>query len=390
MTMSKTSQPKNFGFGSDEQMVRDQASRFLKDNLPVDKLRALVAGDHKTAYESAVQPASWDRKLWADAVGLGWTGLGIAEDQGGVGMPLVVLASVVEEAGRAALPSPLLATLCATEVLKACDSDAARAALAAVAEGSAASLATVGEAQDWEKADADIDAKASGNGFTLTGVAHYVQDARKAGFFVVSARTAGGSLLARVAADAPGVTIHADRITDLTRDQASIELKGVEVATADVVAAPGNADAAIAKALPAILTLIAADICGAGEWQLQTTAEYARTRKQFDHAIGYFQAVKHPIVNMMIDVDRAKSLVYAAACAIDHEPEQGLRLARMAKAAASDAAHFVSGRSIQLHGGIGFTWECDVHLWVKRQQHSQFLYGDGSWHRAKLAEAFDA
>lgn len=382
-------QPKNFGFGSDEQMVHDQASRFLRDNLPVERLRALVAGDHKTAYESPVQPVNWDRKLWAEAVALGWTGLGIAEEQGGFGLPLVALACVVEEAGRAALPSPLLATLCATEVLKACNSDAARVALAAIAEGSSASLATVGEAQDWETADADVTATAVGSGFTLDGVAHYVQDARKAGFLVVSARSAGGSLLARVAADAPGLTIHADRITDLTRDQASVQLKGVEVAAANIVAEPGQAAAAIANALPAVLTLVAADICGAGEWQLETTAEYARTRKQFDHAIGYFQAVKHPIVNMMIDVDRAKSLVYAAACAIDHEPEQGLRLARMAKAAASDAAHFVSGRSIQLHGGIGFTWECDVHIWVKRQQHSQYLYGDASLHRAKLAEAFD-
>jgi len=383
-------QPKNFGFGADEQMVRDQAARFLKDNLPVDKLRNLVAHDHKNAYEAAVQPALWDEKLWNQAVELGWTGLAIPEAQGGVGLPLVAVAAVAEEAGRAALPSPLLSTLCASEVLKACDSDGARAALEAIVSGAGASLATTGEAVNWERADADVDAKTTASGFTLDGAAHFVQDARKAGFFVVAASTKDGTLLARVAADAPGLVIEADRITDLTRDQASLRLKGVEVKTADVLAAPGKADAAIAKALPAILTLIAADICGAGEWQLQTTAEYARTRKQFDHAIGFFQAVKHPIVNMMVDIDRAKSLVYAAACAIDHEPEQALRLARMAKAAASDAAQFVSGRSIQLHGGIGFTWECDVHIWVKRQQHSQFLWGDGTWHRAKLAEAFDA
>jgi len=383
-------QPKNFGFGADEQMVRDQAARFLKDNLPVDKLRNLVAHDHKNAYEAAVQPALWDEKLWNQAVELGWTGLAIPEAQGGVGLPLVAVAAVAEEAGRAALPSPLLSTLCATEVLKACDSDGARAALEAIVGGAAASLATTGEAVSWESADADVTAKATAGGFTLDGAAHFVQDARKAGFFVVAASTKDGTLLARVAADAPGLVIEADRITDLTRDQASLLLKGVDVKTADVLAAPGKANAAIAKALPAILTLIAADICGAGEWQLQTTTEYARTRKQFDHAIGFFQAVKHPIVNMMIDIDRAKSLVYAAACAIDHEPEQALRLARMAKAAASDAAQFVSGRSIQLHGGIGFTWECDVHIWVKRQQHSQFLWGDGTWHRAKLAEAFDA
>ncbi len=383
-------QPKNFGFGADEQMVRDQASRFLKDNLPVDRLRALVAHDHKQAYESPVQPARWDEKLWRDAVALGWTGLGVPEAQGGVGLPLVAVAAVAEEAGRAALPSPLLATLCATELLKACDSDAARSALEAIASGTAASLATTGHAAAWETLESDVVAKPSAGGYTLDGAAHFVQDARKSAFFVVAARTDDGPLLVRVAADAPGLELEADRITDLTRDQASLQLRGVEVTPGDVVAAPGAAEAALGTALPAILTLLAADICGAGEWQLQTTAEYARTRKQFDHPIGFFQAVKHPIVNMMIDVDRAKSLVYAAACAVDHEPEQALRLARMAKAAASDAAQFVSGRSIQLHGGIGFTWECDVHIWVKRQQHTQFLWGDGPWHRAKLAEAFDA
>ena len=116
-------QPKNFGFGADEQMVRDQAARFLKDNLPVDKLRNLVAHDHKNAYEAAVQPALWDEKLWNQAVALGWTGLAIPEAQGGVGLPLVAVAAVAEEAGRAALPSPLLSTYCASEVLKACDSD---------------------------------------------------------------------------------------------------------------------------------------------------------------------------------------------------------------------------------------------------------------------------
>ncbi|HEY2773298.1 MAG TPA: acyl-CoA dehydrogenase family protein [Candidatus Binatia bacterium] len=381
-------QPKNFGFGPDEQMVRDQASRFLKDNLPVDRLRTLVAHDHHSAYESPVQPVAWDQKLWRDAVALGWTGLGIPEDDGGVALPLVALASVVEEAGRAAFPSPLLSTLCATEVLKACETAAAHAALAEIAGGAAASLATTGEAASWETADADVTATSIDHGFVLDGVAHFVQDARKAAFFVVSAQSKGGAILARVAADAPGVSVDPDRIADLTRDQASVRLQGVDVKPDHVVAPAKLADEALAKALPSILTLVAADICGAGEWQLQTTTEYARTRKQFDHAIGFFQAVKHPIVNMMLDLDRARSLVYAAACAVDHEPADALRLARMAKAAASDAAKFLSGRSIQLHGGIGFTWECDVHIWVKRQQHSQFLWGDATWHRARLAEAY--
>ncbi len=113
-------------------------------------------------------------------------------------------------------------------------------------------------------------------------------------------------------------------------------------------------------------------------------------RTQFDHPIGFFQAVKHPIVNMMLAVDRARSLVYAAACAVDADPRDALRLARMAKASASDAAAFCSDRSVQLHGGIGFTWECDVHIYFKRQKHNQFLWGDGTHQRAQLATLLDA
>jgi alkylation response protein AidB-like acyl-CoA dehydrogenase len=220
----------------------------------------------------------------------------------------------------------------------------------------------------------------------LDGTAPFVQDARKATFFVVAARDAKGVGLYAVAADAPGVTIHPDRVVDLTRDQAHVEFDDVKVDKSAVIAAPGTGADVMAAALPSILTIVAADLCGAAEWQLQTTAEYARVRTQFDRLIGFFQAVKHPIVNIMIDVDRARSITYAAACAIDTDPTDALRLARMAKAAASDAGSFASSRSIQLHGGIGFTWECDVHIYVKRQKHNQFYFGDGPYQRAKIAE----
>jgi alkylation response protein AidB-like acyl-CoA dehydrogenase len=134
-----------------------------------------------------------------------------------------------------------------------------------------------------------------------------------------------------------------------------------------------------------LLTIVAADLCGAAEWQLQTTAEYARVRTQFDRPIGFFQAVKHPIVDMMIAVDRARSLTYAAACAVDTDPGDAPRRARMAKAAA-----FWSDRSVQLHGGIGFTWECDVHIYFKRQKHNEQLYGDAAYQRAWIAALLDA
>jgi len=379
-------QPKDFGFGSEEQMLRDSARKFLKDNSPIEKLRTLVAKDHKISYESEVQPLAWDEKIWKQMVELGWTALVVPESAGGAGMKMIAVAALAEEIGRAALPSPLIATLITTAVLSHAKGDAAKTALERIVGGEAASFAGPGAEGSWLPDATTITVMTSANGATLKGTVPFVQDARKAGFFLVAARDAKGVGLFVVAADAPGLTIKPDRVVDLTRDQASLVFDDVKIDNAAVVAAPGTGADVVAAALPSILTIVAADLCGAAEWQLQTTAEYARVRTQFDRLIGFFQAVKHPIVNVMIDVDRARSLTYAAACAIDTEPEQALRLARMAKAAASDVGAFASSRSIQLHGGIGFTWECDVHIYVKRQKHNQFYFGDGPYQRAKIAE----
>ena len=378
---------KDLGFGPDEQLVRDQARKLLKDSVPVDKLRTLVARDHHEAYETTIQPASWDESLWKQMVELGWTALSVPESAGGLGMKTIVSVALAEELGRVAVPSPLPATLAATAVLKAAG---AASWLEKIAGGAAATLAITPESGSWEPGDTDVEARAAGAGVRLHGKAAFVQDARKAQLLVVAAKSAGGVALYVVPADAPGVTVTPDRIVDLTRDQATVTFDGVEVAAANVAAGEGKGKAAIEAALPTILTLLAADACGAAEWQLQTTAEYAKSRTQFEHPIGFFQAVKHPLVNVMLGIDRARSLTYAAACAVDEDPADALRLARMAKAAASDAAAFASDRSVQLHGGIGFTWECDVHLWFKRQKHTEQLFGNATQQRAHLARILEA
>jgi len=382
-------QPKDFGFGSEEQMLRDSARKFLKDNSPIEKLRALVAKDHKIAYESPVQPLAWDEKIWKQMVELGWTALAVPESAGGAGMKMIAVAALAEEIGRAALPSPLIATLIATAVLTHAKSDAATPWLERIVAGDAASFAGPGSEGSWLPDATSMRVKTTGDGAFLEGTVPFVQEARKAAFFVVVARDPKGVGLYAIPADAPGVKIRPDRVVDLTRDQASLVFDDVRIDKDAIIATPAAGASVVAAALPSILTIVAADLCGAAEWQLQTTAEYARVRTQFDRLIGFFQAVKHPIVNVMIDVDRARSLTYAAACAIDTEPGEALRLARMAKAAASDAAAFASSRSIQLHGGIGFTWECDVHIYVKRQKHNQFYFGDGPYQRAKIAELID-
>jgi len=375
-------QPRDFGFSVEETMLKDEAKRFFRQNLDDSALMDLVGQDSNPTREP---DCIWDEKLWNRVADLGWSALAVPEEAGGMGMSAVAVAGLVEEAGRAAYPSPLNVTINATYVLAACKTEEANAILGKIDEGDTMSLAMTSKQGSWETADTDVAASGSDK-VTLDGTSWYVQDAGKVDSFLVKAASDAGIGLYVVPADAPGVTIVPDAIIDLTRDQAHVEFKSVEVPPANVVAPAGKGDAAIDAAWPAILTMTAADMSGAGEWQLQTTAEYARTRVQYDHVIGFFQAVKHPIVDMMIMIDHARSLVYNAACAMDLEPEKSLMYAHMAKASASDMAEYASGRSVQYHGGMGFTWECFVHLHFKRQMHNQVLYGDGGYHRAKLAD----
>jgi alkylation response protein AidB-like acyl-CoA dehydrogenase len=370
-------QPKNFGFGEDETMLRDSARKFFADHSTADKLHRLVAHDFRI---DRPNESVWEPQLWQQMIELGWTAACVPEAAGGLGMPVVAAIALAEEVGRSACPSPLITTMAATFVLNACDTQAAQDALAGIAEGKATALAVTNQKGSWHAEDTDVTLSADGR---LTGHAYFVQDARKCEQFVVSARSDQGVALMLVAADAEGLTLTPDAIIDLTRDQARLSFDGVE---GTLVAEAGKGGSALEAALPARLCLVSADMVGAGEWLLQTTTEYAKTRVQFDRPLGFFQAVKHPLVNVMIQIDNAKSLTYNAACAIDHEPEKALQYARMAKSEASDMAVYASSRAVQFHGGIGFTWECYVHMFFKRQMHNQVYLGDAKLQRAHLAD----
>ncbi|MDO8864003.1 acyl-CoA dehydrogenase family protein [Haliea sp. E1-2-M8] len=370
-------QPRNFGFGEDEKALKEVAHAFFRDKFPTDRLHRLVASNWKQEQESECY---WDRSLWQEIVELGWLTIAVPERLGGAGMSTVAVAGLIEEAGRAALPSPLISTLSACYILDACATEGADLALALVVDGKTFSFASGDRYGSWENETCDI----SVSDGVLNGTAWFVQEARKADYFLVKAKSELGLGLYVMPANTPGVNICADKIIDLTRDQAHIVFDNVRYDDVQVVAAPGEAVAALQSATPAMLTILSADMCGAAEWQLQTTVEYARSRVQFDRPIGFFQAVKHPLVDFMTEIDQSRALTYNAACAIDHEPEMAEQFARMAKAAATDAVGYGSRISVQLHGGIGFTWECFVHLYMKRQLHSQFILGDAAYQRAKL------
>lgn len=371
-----TEQPRNFGFGEDETMLRDAARKFFADTCTPDKIHAQVAQDPDI---NRPIECVWDKNLWKKIVELGWTAVCVPEAAGGVGMPLVAAVAIVEEVGKAAFPSPLISTYCATAALAACGTEAANKALTDIATGTPTTLAITNKKGSWRTSNTDV--SVSDN--KLSGSAWFVQDAMKCDRFVVSAKGDHGIGLYLVNAGATSLTIIPDGIIDLTRDQAHLQFDGVD---AIELAAPGNGDAALTAAMPSILTLISADMVGAGEWLLQTTVEYAKTRVQFERPLGFFQAVKHPLVNIMLDIDKAKSLVYNAACSVDCDEDGAEMNARMAKSQASDMGVFASSRAVQFHGGIGFTWECYVHLFFKRQMHNQVLFGDGKYQRTLLAE----
>jgi alkylation response protein AidB-like acyl-CoA dehydrogenase len=366
-------QPRDFAFGEEVQMLKDSARRFLDGTQPLVRLRPQLEGT-EDPHRGAARSGWYDADAWREMLGLGWHLLAVPEAAGGLGMGLVAATAIQEEIGRAACPTPLSATLQTTFVLREAN---AAAQLAMVADGRPMALAIWGQDGTPTVHATDVTAR----GTRLDGTSWFVQDAQKADGFVVAARDTAGIGLYYVSRDA--VELEPDRIVDLTRDQGRIVLRDC---AAEVVAPPGDGDAVLARAWPALVTLVAADIAGAAEWQLTATAEYAKVRVQFDRPIGFFQAVKHPIVNMMIAADETRSLVYNAACAHDHDPGDALRCALLAKSSASDTAAFCSNRSTQLHGGIGFTWESDVQIYHKRQMHNQFLFGDGAWQRQRLAE----
>ena len=372
------SQPKDFGFSEDISMLKETFARFLTDKKPINMLRPSLEGT-EDPYHGSTRTGFYDEETWQQMVELGWHAVAVPEDNGGIGMGLVAAVALAEEIGQFALSTPLSATLQACFLLREVKSSAADQLLTDIAAGESAGLAIHGEQGSLETNSTDV-TFADG---TLSGTAWYVTDAQKLDHFIVAADSDNGVGLFRVARNQPGVSLHPDRIVDLTRDQAHLVF---HEARAETLCEPGRGEHCLQAALPALLTLAAADIAGAAEWQLQTTADYAKVRQQFDRPIGFFQAVKHPIVDMMIQTDETRSLVYNAACAFDYDKEDALRCAHLAKSNASDTASLSSQRSTQLHGGIGFTWEADIQIYHKRQIHSQFLFGDGTWQRKKLAE----
>jgi alkylation response protein AidB-like acyl-CoA dehydrogenase len=356
-------------------LLRSEAQRWLTEHHPMAEVRRLAdsaRGD--------------DPDTWAALAQLGWIGLLVPSQFGGAGLGMTHAAVLLEESGRQLLTSPLLAVMLGALVIEKGGSETQCARyLPDVARGQCvATVAHVEPSGEW-RFDATSVLRRNGR---LSGEKRFVWAAPLADLFLVPFRDAAGAGPVRVALverSAPGVQVEPEIGVDTTRRTGRLILRDVPVADDAVLIV--SAASVFESFQPRACTLLAAEMIGGAEALLAMTAGYAATRVQFGRPIGSFQAVKHPLVNLLIAVEQARSLVYAAASALDAASPEAELLARMAKAHASDAYTFAGSRAIQFHGGFGFTFECDAHFFLKRAQASRPAFGDPAQHRQWIARA---
>ncbi len=366
----------DFGFTDDHDLLRKTARRWLSDNTPFGEVRRLVDDD-----------VGYDADKWKQIVELGWPGLILPETCDGAELDYLSLALLLEETGRCLLASPLLATVLAGIAVDIAGDDSQRKQwCTAIARGELiASVGLTEPSNSWDLAGIEATATADGDGYTLTGTKTHVMWANQAAMMVAPFRTDAGLALFAVDLKADGVTVQAETSIDTTRRTGRVELSGC---TVDAASRLGNTDAT--SAIEDLWTrgrlLLAAEMVGAADEMLLRTRDYANERKQFNRQISSFQAVKHPIVDVMLAVENARSLVTAAAATLDSDPSAAEIPARMAKAAANDALSFAADRGVQFHGGYGFTWDCDAHFFFKRSLWSNATLGDSRHHRRHLAD----
>ncbi len=355
----------NFEFTDDQQAIKRTARDFLTARYKLELVRELAGSE-----------SGFTDRQWQELVELGWPGVIVSEEYGGLGLGAVELVVIAEEMGYALAPSPLHSDVCATLVLDAAGTDEQRSRwLPELAAGSVrGTLAVWDERAGWAPDQSEVEASAG----RLSAVKIAVPDAAAADFLLIAAADGRHYI---VQAGAPGLEIVAEPGLDPTRKLYRVSLDGTPAEEMST----GGADA-VAQAYATIVTALAAESVGVAQRAMEMAVEYAKDRKQFERPIGSFQAVSHRCAQMLLEVEGARSVTYWAAWALDHEPETALRAASMAKAYAGDAGFRVAASAIQVHGGIGFTWEHDLHFFLKRAKANAHAFGDSRWHRDRVAE----
>jgi alkylation response protein AidB-like acyl-CoA dehydrogenase len=321
--------------------------------------------------------------IWKEMARLGWLGLALPEDHGGSGLGMVETAIVLEELGRCACPGPYFPTVLAGLLVARAGTDTQRARwLPAIATGTArATVAFLDRDLDWAAEATQTEAAPREGGVALTGEKSFVPWAHVADLLLVPARTEAGVSLFLVESGAPGVTFTPMAAMDLGTRWATVRFDRTPVPAAAALGGPGQGPALLAWLLQRAAVGAAAEMLGAARRCLDMAVAYAKVREQFGQPIGAFQAIRHKCAEMLLEVENAHAATYYAAWALDAGADDAPVAASVAKAYVGDAARAVCGEAIQVHGGIGFTWEYDLHLYVKRAKALEAMYGDTDYHR---------
>jgi len=357
----------DFGLSEDQLLLKDTVRRFLGEQCPTTRVREIMESE-----------SGHDAGLWKELCGLGVAGITVPAEYGGLGNELLDLALVAEELGYAATPGPFLGTAMAAIALAEGGDDRMQEHwLPAIASGEVVATVALGEeGSEWDPTR--FQTRVAGG--KLTGRKPLVPSAQVADVLLVGAVDADGPGLWLVERDAAGMGIQSLTVNDMTR-----RLDLVSFENTPAIRLPGG-QTAFARAFDAGLILLAADAYGGSKRCLEMSTTYALQREQFGKPIGAFQAVKHQLADMATELEPALSLVWYSAHAFDRIREQSSRHAAIAKAHLSDIYDHSTRAATELHGGIGFTWEFDLHLWFRRAIVDRSFLGDANWHRARAAE----
>ena len=361
-----------------QQTLKNTVRKFLAAECPMAEVRRLMETD--TAFDPA---------LWRKMAEQGWTGMLIAEQYGGFGMGMVEMAVTLEEMGRALLPGPFFSTvvMAAPLIERAGTENQKQKYLGAIVRGEAkATVAFLEHPPSWSPDAIQMTAQASAAGYVLNGKKLFVPDAEVADFLAVIARLEGELAIFMVAAGSKGVSVNPMSSMDLTRKVYEVAFDGVNIASEEMLAKGSAAVAALAPARAIATAGLVAEMTGGMQRLLEITVEYAKTRKQFGRPIGQFQAVQHQCADMLLYTESSRSGAYYAAYTIQEAIPEARLAVSVAKAYASEAYRETGNRAIQVHGGMGFTWENDAHLYYRRAKVSEQMFGDAAFHRELIAK----
>ncbi len=372
----------NFAFSEEQDMLRATARRFLDDKVPSTVVRRLMETE-----------MGFDSGLWADIAAQGWQAMAIPEEFGGAGFGLLEQGILMEEMGRTLFPSPFFSSvvLGADLIAHLGTDEQKKDLLSGIAAGERrVAVAQLEDPARWDASGIGMVARADGGDLVLSGTKSFVIDGHTADTLLVAVRAEGstgtdGVSVVVVGADAPGIGRRRVETMDMTRKQAEISFEDVRVSAAAVLGARGAGWEALQGMTTRAIVALAFEQVGGAQKCLDMAVEYAKVRVQFGRPIGSFQSIKHRCADMLVQVESARSVAYYAGWAVASDDPEAAIVAPMAKSLCSEAYFRCAAENIQIHGGIGFTWEHDAHLYFKRAKTDELLLGTPAQHRAKLA-----